>query len=110
MDNEMQKKDNNKYKNEFIKMKRERRERKRTTKRSVTGEEVIFIFEKVLEKWPTIKIYNTIIQKNPNSGIDKKITETIASGNCKVYESELPKDRYGYYVLLREKVYENNKK
>lgn len=111
MDNEMQKKDNNnKYKNEFIKMKRERREKKRTTKRAVTGEEVIFIFEKVLEKWPTIKIYNTIIQKNPNSGIDKKITETIATGNCKVYETELPKDRYEYYVFLREKVYENNKK
>uniref|UniRef100_A0A6C0EHA5 Uncharacterized protein n=1 Tax=viral metagenome TaxID=1070528 RepID=A0A6C0EHA5_9ZZZZ len=111
MDNEMQKKDNNnKYKNEFIKMKRERRERKRTTKRAVTGEEVIFIFEKVLEKWPTIKIYNTIIQKNPNSGIDKKITETIATGNCKVYETELSKDRYEYYVFLREKVYENNKK
>lgn len=46
MDNETQKKYNNKYKNEFIKMKRERREKKRTTKRSVTGEEVIFIFVK----------------------------------------------------------------
>jgi hypothetical protein len=56
MDNELQKKDNNnKYKNEFIKMKRERLEKKRTTKRYITSEEVIFIFEKVLEKWPTIK-------------------------------------------------------
>jgi hypothetical protein len=110
MENETQKKDNNNYKNEFIKMKRERREKKRTTKRSVTGEEVIFIFEKVLEKWPTIKIYNTIIQNNMNSGIDKKITESIATGNCKLYERELPKDRYEYYVFLREKVYENNKK
>ena len=36
-------------------MKRERLEKKRTTKRYITSEEVIFIFEKVLEKWPTIK-------------------------------------------------------
>ena len=101
---------NHKYKQDFIKMKKDRRENKRTVKRCVTGEEVIFIFEKVLENWPTIRIYNTIIQNNSNSFIDKKKTETIATGNCRVYESELPRDRYEYYVFLREKVYEYNKK
>jgi len=30
-------------------MKSERREKKRATKRDITGEEVIFIFEKILE-------------------------------------------------------------
>ena len=105
MDNEMQKKDNNnKYKNEFIKMKRERREKKRTTKRSVTGEEVIFIFEKVLEGWKTIRIFNTIIQENPASTTNKKKVEQIATGNCKIFESELPADRYAYYVELRNKM------
>jgi hypothetical protein len=101
--------DNNKYKNDFIKMKKERREKKRTEKRAIKGEEVIFIFEKILEGWKTIKIYNTIIQQNQNSLVDKKITETISTGNCKVYESELSKDRYEYYKILREKVYEYNK-
>ena len=48
-------------------MKKVRREKKRTEKRSITGEEVIFIFEKFIEGWATIKIYNTIIQNNPNS-------------------------------------------
>jgi hypothetical protein len=38
-----------KYKKEFIQMKKERREKKRCEKRSITGDEVIFIFEKVLE-------------------------------------------------------------
>ena len=94
----------NKHKEKFIQMKKVRREKKRTDKRSITGEEVIFIFEKVLEGWSTIRIYNTIIQTNPNSGIDKKKTETIATGNCKVFENELPKERYEYYKELRVKV------
>ena len=99
----------NKYKQDFIKYKKERRENKKTCKRSITGEEVIFIFEKVLEGWKTIRIYNTIIQNNPDTLIDKKKTEAIATGNCKVYESELSKERYEYYTILREKVYEYNK-
>jgi hypothetical protein len=56
----------------FLKMKQERREKKRTVKRSTSAEEVIFIFEKVLEGWKTIRIYNTLIQNNPESAIDKK--------------------------------------
>jgi hypothetical protein len=96
----------NKEKNKFMKVKKDRRENKRITKRSTNGEEVIFIFEKILEGWKTIKIYNTIIQNNPNSLLDKKKTEVISTGNCKVYESELTKDRYEYYLQLREKVYQ----
>jgi len=95
----------NKYKQLFKKQKSDRREVKRTDKRSVTGEEVIFIFEKILEEWKTIRIFNTIIQSNPNSFVDKKKVETIATGNCKVYPSELSEDKYNYYLLLREKVY-----
>jgi hypothetical protein len=56
-----------------------------------------------------IKIYNTIIQNNPNSTINKKQTESISTGNCKVYESEIPKERFNYYSDLRKKVYEYNK-
>ena len=96
----------NKCKEKFIKMKKERRERKRTDKRSTSGEEVIFIFEKILEGWKTIRIYNTIIQKDPNSEINKKKVETISTGNCKVCESELPHERYTHYLNLREQVYE----
>jgi len=93
-------------KEEFIKMKQERREKKRIGKRSTHPEEVIFIFEKVLEHWKTIRIYNTIVQNNPNSHIDKKTVERIATGNSKVYQSELSNDRFQYYQDLREKVYQ----
>jgi hypothetical protein len=88
-----------------IKNKQIRREKKQTDKRAITADEVIFIFEKVLEGWKTIKIYNTIIQTNQSSNIDKKLTERVASGNCKVYEKELSKERYEYYLNLREKIY-----
>ena len=100
---------NNKYKETYKKIKADKRELKRTDKRSVTGDEVIFIFEKILEGWKTIRIYNTIIQTNPTSLVDKKKVETISSGNCKVYPSELSPEKYNYYLLLREKVYEFNK-
>ena len=95
----------NKYKKDYKLIKNNRRETKRINKRTVTGEEVIFIFEKVLEGWKTIKIYNTIIQINPNTFLDKKKTEIIASGNCKIYDSELTKERYEYYNALRNQIY-----
>ena len=61
-------------KSEYIQVKKERRVIKRTAKRTASAEEVLFIFEKVLEGWKTIKIYNTLIQNNPNSQINKKQT------------------------------------
>ena len=96
----------NKYKANYKQIKSERRASKRTNKRSITGEEVIFIFEKVLEGWKTIKIFNTLIQSNPESSADKKIVESVATGNCKVYPNELTEEKYAYYLELREKVYE----
>jgi hypothetical protein len=96
----------NKYRTQFNEMKKERREKKRCEKRSITGEEVIFIFEKFIEGWTTIRIYNTIIQNDKNSSVDKKKVETIVSGNCKVYENELSSEKYKYYLELRTKIYE----
>lgn len=93
-------------KEKYIQMKKERREKKRERKRDITGEEVIFIFEKVLEGWKTIRIYNTIIQNNPTSLINKKKVETIATGNCKLFKTELSKERYNYYLTLRRQVYD----
>jgi hypothetical protein len=86
-------------------IKSERRANKRSDKRGITGEEVIFIFEKVLEGWKTIKIFNTIIQTNSSSFADKKIIETVSTGNCKVYPNELSKEKYDLYLELRAMVY-----
>ena len=95
-----------KEKDQYNAKKQERREKKKTMKRNATGEEVIYIFEKILEDWKTIRIFNTMIQQNPQSNIDKKWVEQIASGNCKVYLKELvTEERYNYYLELRERVY-----
>ena len=98
----------NQTKFDYNNQKQERRIKKRTTKRNATPEEVIFIFEKVLDSWKTIKIYNTIIQENPSSQINKKWVESIATGNCKLFENELDKEKYTYYLGLRENVYAFN--
>ena len=98
----------NQTKFDYNNKKQERRIKKRTTKRNATAEEVIFIFEKVLDSWKTIKIYNTIIQENPSSQINKKWVESIATGNCKLFENELDKEKYMYYLELRENVYAFN--
>ena len=100
----------NKYKKEFIKIKKERREQKRSLKRNATADEVIFIFERILEGWKTIRIYNTLVQKNQSTNVDKKWVERIATGNCKLYESELPSEKYKYYIELREKIYKYHNK
>jgi hypothetical protein len=97
-------------KKDYIKIKSERREKKKTERRHATAEEVIYIFEKVLEGWRTIRIYNTIIQTNPKSLVLKKNVENISTGNSKVYKDELDEERFNYYTELRAKVYEYNKK
>ena len=100
----------------YIQQKSERREVKKKDRRGASAEEVIYIFEKILEGWKTIRIYNTIIQNNPASLVDKKIVENISTGNSKVYTSELNNERFEYYTNIREKVYnyhkekKNNKK
>jgi hypothetical protein len=93
----------------YIQQKSERREVKKKDRRGATAEEVIYIFEKVLEEWKTIRIYNTIIQNNPLSIVDKKNVENISTGNSKVYTSELSNERFEYYNNLREKVYNYHK-
>lgn len=90
---------------QYIEKKQEKRENKRKDKRSIKAEEVIFIFEKFLEGWKTIRIFNTIIQQDPLSLVNKKKVEIISSGNCKIYERELTEERYQHYCQLREKVY-----
>lgn len=102
-------KSNKKYTTQYNKAKKERRENKNTNKRNATPDEVFFIWEKVLEGWKTIKIYNTIKQTNPNTFLDKKKVETISTGNCKIYESELDNEKYNYYLTLRENVYAYHK-
>lgn len=93
----------------YLIVKRKRKEEKKKNRRGATADEVIFIFEKVLEGWKTIKIYNTIIQKNKESEVSKKNVEDISTGNSKIFLEELDEKKYKYYEELREKVYKYHK-
>ena len=96
--------------NKYYTEKKIRKENKKQLKRHATAEEVIFIFEKILEGWKTIKIFNTIIQNNPKSLVLKKNVENISTGNCKVYENELSSELYQSYLEVRQKVYQFHSK
>jgi hypothetical protein len=45
--------------------------------RKATPEEIIYIFERVLEGWRTIKIYNIMIQNNKSTKITKNSRKYI---------------------------------
>lgn len=74
--------------------------------RKATPEEILYIFEKVLEGWKTIKIYNLIIQDNPETKITKKHLEDISRGNVKIYNHELSEEKFNTYLTLRNQVYD----
>lgn len=88
----------------------ENKKNKYIENRKATPEEIIYIFERVLEGWRTIKIYNIIIKNNKSTKITKKIVENISTGNVKIHPFELSEEEYSKYLSLREQVYEYRKK
>jgi hypothetical protein len=78
-------------------------------KNYATPDEIIFIFEKVLEGWKTIQIYNLLKRENKESMITKHLVETIATGNSKIDKKDIKEDKYNYYIELRKKVYDYKK-
>lgn len=82
---------------------------KKSNLRRSSVDEVIFIFEKVLEGWKPIKIYNICIQNNHESKIIKEDVENTITGNCKVFYFETTPEKFQLYNDLREKVYDYHK-
>ncbi len=82
---------------------------KKSNLRRATVDEVLFIFEKVLEAWKPIKIYNVCIQNNPHSKLLKEDVDHIVSGNCKVFDFETTPEKFQLYNDLRQKVYDYHK-
>jgi hypothetical protein len=95
----------NKSKNHIQNIQKHQKEKnvKKSIARRATVDEIIFIFEKVLEAWKPIKIYNVCIQNNPQSKLLKEDVDHIVSGNCKVFDFE---EKFQLYNDLRQKVYD----
>jgi hypothetical protein len=98
----------NKSKNHIQNIQKHQKEKnvKKSIARRATVDEVLFIFEKVLEAWKPIKIYNVCIQNNPQSQILKEDVDHIVSGNCKVFDFETTPEKFQLYNDLRQKVYD----
>lgn len=91
-----------------LELKRTAKFEKRKLERRSTSDEILFILEKVLENWRTIKIFNVLIQQNPHTNIKKEDVENISTGNIRILQSELDNEKYNRYQELREKVYQKH--
>lgn len=106
---ESEKLNNSKKHIQSIKNHQKEKNVKKSELRRATVDEVIFIFEKVLEEWKPIKIYNVLIQNNPLSKVIKEDVENIITGNCKVFDFETTSEKVQLYNDLRQKVYDYHK-
>jgi hypothetical protein len=82
---------------------------KEKVERRTTPEEVLYIFDKVLEGWKTIKIYNVMKQERKETQVTKKDVECIATGNVKIYKHEMNQEGYQLYEEKRKQVYDKLK-
>ena len=78
------------------------------SKRKILTEEIILVIERLNEKWNPMRILNYLIDRRnqktmPNTltiDIIKNIKRNLTIGKTVIYESELPKDKYEYYLKI----------
>jgi hypothetical protein len=78
------------------------------SKRKIKTEEIIIVIEKFNEKWKPMQILDYLIEernrKNINNTITidiiKNIKRNLKNGKQVIYETELPKEKYEYYLKI----------
>jgi hypothetical protein len=81
------------------------------SKRKINAYDIIFVIEKFIEKWKPMQILDYFIeQKKNNITIDmiKNIKRNLQNGKSVIYESELSKDKYDFYLNLLKQFTEIN--
>jgi len=81
------------------------------SKRKINADDIIFVIEKFIEKWKPTQILDYFIEQNKNNvTIDmiKNIKRNLQNGKSVIYESELAKDKYDYYLNLLKQFTEIN--
>lgn len=81
------------------------RSKKRVSERHGTAEEIMYIFDKSLEGWKTIKIWNVLKQERPLTKLIKKDIDKIARGDARIEKFELNEEQYREYQEKRAKIY-----
>jgi Mg/Co/Ni transporter MgtE len=78
------------------------------SKRKIITEEIIIVIEKLNEKWKPMQILDYLIEERNRKNITNTITIDIIKNikrnltNSKqvIYETELPKEKYEYYLKI----------
>jgi hypothetical protein len=75
------------------------------SKRKIDVEDIISVIEKIIEKWKPMKILEYFIEQNKNNitiDIIKNIKRNLTNKKTIIYESELSKEKYEYYLNLQK--------
>jgi hypothetical protein len=75
------------------------------SKRKINVNEIIVIIEKIIDKWKPTQILDYLIELNENNitiDIIKNIKRNLINKKTIIYESELSKERYEYYLNLQK--------
>jgi hypothetical protein len=81
------------------------------SKRKINTNDIIFVIEKFIEKWKPTQILDYFIEQNKNNitiNIIKNIKRNLQNKKSIIYESELVKERYDYYLNLLKQFTEIN--
>jgi len=78
------------------------------SKRKIQTEEIIVVIEKLNENWKPMKILDHLIEERNKLNITntltidiiKNIKRNITNGKQVIYEPELPKEKYEYYLKI----------
>jgi len=95
---------------EKIEMKSLTQEQLNLSKRKISTDDIIVIIEKHIEKWKPSQILKYLTEHNKqNITIDiiKNIKRNLINDKIIIYETELSRDRYEYYLSLRKYFKEN---
>lgn len=84
------------------------KEEQNINKRKIQTDEIIIVIEKIIEKWNPMRILDYLIDRRnrnniPNNltiDIIKNIKRNLTNGKHIIYESELPKNTYEYYIQI----------
>jgi hypothetical protein len=78
------------------------------SKRKIQTDEIIIVIERLNEKWKPMRILDYLIDRRnmnniPNHltiDIIKNIKRNLTNGKSVIYETELPKDKFDYYIKI----------
>ena len=78
------------------------------SKRKIYTDEIIIVIERLNENWKPMRILDYLIDRRNTNNIPNQLTidiiknvkRNLTNGKLVIYESELPKDKFDYYIKI----------